>query len=343
MIMKHFNFSVRERVMLGLLLATIAIRPALATYIEALIGSYNSSPPTCTSGQNCQVQTDVNGNVKVNLAAGSTAVTQATASSLNATVVQATASNLNAEVVGAAASGATNAGNPIKIGCAYNSTAPTVTNGQAVDGQCDPNGNQKIVGNVAAGAADSGNGVKVSGVYNSSAPTLTSGNRGDAQLDVNGNLKVNVTNGIASGTAGSANAAVLSVQGISGMTPVSVTSAAAATGGATALASYRAAATPAAQTIKSSAGTLYSLTVMNVCATVYYLHLYTTSPTLGTTSDTYVYPIPSNSTSGAGFINPVPAVGASFTALYFAVTGGFGATDNTSITASCVVVNGSYL
>lgn len=33
-------------------------------------GAYNSAAPTCTAGQYCTVQTDINGNVKVNIAAG---------------------------------------------------------------------------------------------------------------------------------------------------------------------------------------------------------------------------------------------------------------------------------
>lgn len=70
-------------------------------------------------------------------------VAQATGSNLHAVldsgsttaVTQATASNLNAQVVGAAASGASNSGNPVKVGGAFNTTQPTVTTGQAVDAQ----------------------------------------------------------------------------------------------------------------------------------------------------------------------------------------------------------------
>jgi hypothetical protein len=58
-------------------------------------------------------------------------------------------------------------------------------------------GNLKVQGNAASGASDAGNPVKVGGVYNSAAPTLTNGQRGDLQLDASGNLKVATT---ASGT-----------------------------------------------------------------------------------------------------------------------------------------------
>src|SRR6266571_2131651 len=59
-------------------------------------------------------------------------------------VTQATASNLNAQVVGPAASGATQSGNPVKVGGVYNSTQPTVTTGQAVDLQSTARGAQIV-------------------------------------------------------------------------------------------------------------------------------------------------------------------------------------------------------
>lgn len=50
-------------------------------------------------------------------------------------VTQATASNLNAQVVGTVASAATDSGNPLKTGGVFNTTQPTVTTGQRVDTQ----------------------------------------------------------------------------------------------------------------------------------------------------------------------------------------------------------------
>ena len=61
---------------------------------------------------------------------------------------------LPAAVAGTVASGATNAGNPVKIGAAYNTAAPTFTTGQLGDVQMDVNGNLKV--NIAAGAAAGG-------------------------------------------------------------------------------------------------------------------------------------------------------------------------------------------
>lgn len=71
----------------------------------------------------------------------------------------------------------------------YNSSAPTLTNGQIAPRQLDVNGNAKQVGNVAANAADSGNPVKVGGKYNDTPPTLGDGDRGDLELDARGNVK----------------------------------------------------------------------------------------------------------------------------------------------------------
>lgn len=55
-------------------------------------------------------------------------------------VSQATAANLNAQVVGNIASGASDSGNPVKTGCVFNTTQPTVTNGQRVDCQASNRG-----------------------------------------------------------------------------------------------------------------------------------------------------------------------------------------------------------
>jgi len=60
-------------------------------------------------------------------------------------VRQATAANLNATVVGNIASGSADSGNPVKVGGVYNSTPPTLTNGQRGDIQLDTRGGLQIV------------------------------------------------------------------------------------------------------------------------------------------------------------------------------------------------------
>lgn len=62
-----------------LLLLLFALAPSLAlaqntpsvTPPVLAAGAYNASPPTCTTGNGCYTQTDANGNLKVNVVAGS--------------------------------------------------------------------------------------------------------------------------------------------------------------------------------------------------------------------------------------------------------------------------------
>ncbi|MDE2106600.1 MAG: hypothetical protein KGL39_55810, partial [Patescibacteria group bacterium] len=187
------------------------------------------------------------------------------------------------------------------------------------------------VGNVASGSADSGDPVKIGGVYNSSAPTLTTGQRADAQLDVNGNLKVNVTNGIGSGTQAAPSSQIMSA------TP------AASVGLGASMYTVIAPATVAAETVKASAGTVYAVHAYNVMATPVYLKLYdATSITLGTTAASWQAIVPGN-TAGAGVVIPLP-VGLKFaTGIMLTVTGGIALTDNTAITANSCGASVAYI
>lgn len=65
----------------------------------------------------------------------------------------------NAMVVGNVASVTTDAGNPVKIGMIYNTSAPAPTNGQRVDAQADSAGNLKNAEQFAAQAEDNTAGV----------------------------------------------------------------------------------------------------------------------------------------------------------------------------------------
>lgn len=62
-------------------------------------------------------------------------------------------------VAGNVASGATDSGNPVKVGGVYNTSAPTLTNGQRGDLQVDANANLKTREQYQAGAEDNTNGV----------------------------------------------------------------------------------------------------------------------------------------------------------------------------------------
>lgn len=100
-------------------------------------------------------------------------------------------------------------------------------------------------------------------------------------------------------------------------------------------------ATPAATSVKASAGTLVSVSCFNILATPVYVKLFNASSvTLGTTSATMNLLCPGN-TAGAGFVAVFGAVNFS-TAIQYAVTGGISLTDNTAITASSVTVNITY-
>lgn len=70
-----------------------------------------------------------------------------------------TDANGNQTTVGSVASGATDSGNPVKVGCPFNSTPPTVTNGQRVDCQSNARGDIRtlMVGNSYTGADGTAN------------------------------------------------------------------------------------------------------------------------------------------------------------------------------------------
>jgi hypothetical protein len=98
-------------------------------------------------------------------------------------------------------------------------------------------------------------------------------------------------------------------------------------------------ATPAVTTVKASAGVATFISCMNILATPVYLHMYdASSVTLGTTAANYVLPCPGN-TAGAGFVIPLPWALTFATQIKIAVTGAMALADNTSITASSVVIN----
>lgn len=100
-------------------------------------------------------------------------------------------------------------------------------------------------------------------------------------------------------------------------------------------------ATPAKTTVKSSAGVVTSIMCFNDLATPVFINLFdlaSGSITLGTTSANYKFMCPGN-TAGAGFVVPMPWAISFVTAINYSVSGAISFTDNTSITASSVIVN----
>lgn len=108
---------------------------------------------------------------------------------------------------------------------------------------------------------------------------------------------------------------------------------------ASSFASAVAPATPAVSTPKASAGVITQISCFNILATPVYIKLFdASSVTLGTTASTYQFMCPGN-TAGAGFVISFPWALSFATQIKYAVTGGIATADNTSITASSVIVN----
>lgn len=101
----------------------------------------DTSPTTITENQFGNLRMSANRNLygTIRDAAGNERGVNVTAG--NALVVDNSA--VNQSVVGNVASGATDSGNPVKIGAVYNTSAPTPSNGQRVDLQADSQGNLK--------------------------------------------------------------------------------------------------------------------------------------------------------------------------------------------------------
>lgn len=128
-------------------------------------GAYNTSAPTCTAGQFCWMQTDVNGNLKV-VGAGSGGATVVTGNVSNASSAIATTSTNVPSV----------SYNYIWNGTTWDQMPGTVANGPYIQGA------------VASGIADTGNPVKVGGKVNTAIQAFTNGQRADLQLDQRGGV-----------------------------------------------------------------------------------------------------------------------------------------------------------
>jgi hypothetical protein len=156
---------------------------------------------TATASGNFTVVQPNGANLHATIDSGST-----TAVTGNVTVVQGTESALKGQVGGLGSSGVAVTGNPVRVGGVFNTTQPTVTNGQTVDGQSTARGALIVapgvegfavtgtaanftgtaVGAAASGAAKSGNPVQIGGVFNTTQPTVTTGQAVEAQSTARG-------------------------------------------------------------------------------------------------------------------------------------------------------------
>jgi hypothetical protein len=129
-----------KKLLAGLILLLLTL-PALAQS-NVNSGQYLATPPTLVDTQRTPLMTDVNGRVMLS---------------------------------GTVASGSTNAGNPTKIGCVYNATEPTVSDGQVADAQCTLRGELRMMalGNVVTGADDVANTTNITS-YGATGSSATS-------------------------------------------------------------------------------------------------------------------------------------------------------------------------
>lgn len=98
--------------------------------------------------------------------------------------------------------------------------------------------------------------------------------------------------------------------------------------------------------VKTSAGQLYFIHAMNMVATARYLKFYNATAanvTVGSTTPVLTFPIPANSTTGAGFTVSIPQGLAFGTAISVACTTGIADADTGAPGANDVIINLGYM
>lgn len=148
--------------LVGLKAWTHGINTAVALGARVLLGEFDDTSPTgTTENQAATLRISSNRNLYntirdaagnergANVTAGNALVVDGSAATqpVSGTVTgnQGTAGSTEWLIGGGVASGATDSGNPVKIGGRFNTTAPTVTDGQRVDWQMSNRGDGKIV------------------------------------------------------------------------------------------------------------------------------------------------------------------------------------------------------
>lgn len=98
-----------------------------------------------------------------------------------------------------------------------------------------------------------------------------------------------------------------------------------------------------ATNVKASAGALGFIWAVNLNAAVRYLKLYNkaSSPTVGTDTPIATLPIPA-STTGAGFMLPIPGGVAFTTGVSYALTTGYADADTAAVAAGEIFLFGGY-
>lgn len=298
------------------------------------------------------------------------------------TATQSTASNLKVEPAGNVASGASDSGNPVKVGGKYNSSAPTLTDGQRGDLQLDVNGNLKVNlavkldstnDSVSAATADGANvtlGAKADAKSTATdttavtimqvlkqisasvqAPpsqavtnggtfavqsTLQAGSAQIGHLEANQSANVAQINGVTplmgNGTTGTGSQRVTVASDNTANSNPWLAQPVPGTANGLSTSFLTSAASTNSTSVKGSAGQLYHIRAINTTATLYYLRLYNSSsaPTCSSaTGFIETIPIPASAT-GAGVVID-SAIGFAYgTGIGFCLTGGGSSTDNTN-------------
>lgn len=180
---------------------------------------------------------------------------------------------------GVSATGATTGSTAVLSGGAVTTAAPAYTTGQMDPLSLTTVGGLRVDGVYPQATANgSAPDVMVSGGYvTTAAPTYTTGQLNPLSLDTSGNLRVNVTNTTLAvtqstspwivaggGTAGTAATGVVTVQGISGMTPISVTANKSSTSNFTTVAGAASSTSILASNANRIAASLYNNTNKNM-------------------------------------------------------------------------------
>ncbi len=225
------------------------------------------------------------------------------------TVSQATASNLNAQVVGDAAAAAPDSGKPVKIGGVYNTTAPTYTDGQR--GNIQINSRGEIGAAMVGIAAVSDDTASTTIVYPFSSGSLLGASprplaNANFLFDASGFVRQRTINGaVAAGTGTAAVSAAPHSVAAGAITPVVTTAAA------------------SSLVLKNSAGNFYGANI-TTGGTAGYLMLFdaTSPPTDGAVTPIKTWAAAANSTVEVGY-NPIPVRCATGITLVFSSTGPF--------------------
>lgn len=194
-------------------------------------------------------------------------------------------------VQGNVANGATDAGNPVKIGAVYNTTQPTLTTGQRSDAQLDSRGNLKVT-------------------------IMANGSQNPATLTWNGDGVTQATGGSPSSSLGYVfnNSTIDRIRSINGANAagmgtqaVAIAPTSASTGGITAVVSASA---ENNHILKASAGNLYSIYATNQTATAGFLVVINaiTSPADGAITPLECVPLPASGNASINYNSGPPSV-----------------------------------